>query len=112
MSWDSSPGSAAAIVPTVRATARYAFCELDLSTGAALDVTNGSSRAAHSIPEKGTAVSATDKARDKAQAAKGKVKKGAGKAIDDPYLEGEGKADQVKGNLKQAGEKVKDAFKK
>jgi len=27
-------------------------------------------------------------------------------------MEGEGKADQVKGNLKQAGEKVKDAFKK
>jgi uncharacterized protein YjbJ (UPF0337 family) len=57
-------------------------------------------------------VSATDKAKDKAQAAKGKLKKGAGQAIDDPYLEGEGKADQVKGNLKQAGEKVKDAFKK
>jgi uncharacterized protein YjbJ (UPF0337 family) len=57
-------------------------------------------------------VSAADKARDKAQAAKGKVKKGAGKVLDDPYMEGEGKADQVKGNLKQAGEKVKDAFKK
>ena len=57
-------------------------------------------------------MSATDKAKDKAQAARGKVKKTAGKAIDDPYLEGEGKADQVKGNLKQAGEKVKDAFKK
>jgi uncharacterized protein YjbJ (UPF0337 family) len=62
--------------------------------------------------EEGTAVSAADKAKDKAQAAKGKVKKGAGKALDDPYMEGEGKADQVKGNLKQAGEKVKDAFKK
>jgi CsbD-like. len=52
-------------------------------------------------------VSAADKAKDKAQAAKGKVKKGAGKALDDPYMEGEGKADQVKGNLKLAGEKVK-----
>ena len=62
--------------------------------------------------EEGTAVSAADKAKDKAQAAKGKVKKGAGKALDDPYMEGEGKADQVKGNLKLAGEKVKDAFKK
>ena len=62
--------------------------------------------------EKGTAVSAADKAKDKAQAAKGKVKKDAGKALDDPYMEGEGKADEVKGNLKQAGEKVKDAFKK
>jgi uncharacterized protein YjbJ (UPF0337 family) len=57
-------------------------------------------------------VSTADKARDKTQAAKGKVKKGTGKAIDDPVLEGEGKADEVKGNLKQAGEKVKDAVKK
>jgi uncharacterized protein YjbJ (UPF0337 family) len=57
-------------------------------------------------------VSATDKAKDKAQAAKGRIKKETGKALDDPYLEGEGKADQVKGNMKQAGEKVKDAFKK
>ena len=58
------------------------------------------------------AVSAADKAKNKVQAAKGKVKKDAGKALDDPYMEGEGKADQVKGNLKQSGEKVKDAFKK
>jgi uncharacterized protein YjbJ (UPF0337 family) len=57
-------------------------------------------------------VSAVDKAKDKVQAAKGTVKKNAGQAIDDPYLESEGKADEVKGNLKQAGEKVKDAFKK
>lgn len=57
-------------------------------------------------------MSATDKARDKAQAAKGKVKKVAGKVTGDRVLEGEGKADQVKGNLKQAGEKVKDAGKK
>jgi uncharacterized protein YjbJ (UPF0337 family) len=62
--------------------------------------------------EEGTAVSAADKAKNKVQATKGKVKKDAGKALDDPYMEGEGKADQVKGNLKQAGEKVKDAFKK
>jgi uncharacterized protein YjbJ (UPF0337 family) len=61
---------------------------------------------------KETSVSATDKAKDKAQAAKGKVKETAGKALNDPVLEGEGKADRVKGNLKQAGEKVKDAVKK
>jgi uncharacterized protein YjbJ (UPF0337 family) len=30
----------------------------------------------------------------------------------DDQLEVEGEADQMKGNLKQAGEKVKDAFKK
>jgi uncharacterized protein YjbJ (UPF0337 family) len=57
-------------------------------------------------------VSAINKAKDKVQAAKGTVKKNAGKALDDPYMEGEGKADEAKGNLKQAGEKVKDAFKK
>ena len=57
-------------------------------------------------------MSGTDKAKDKAQAAKGKLKKVTGKAAGDPVLEGEGKADQVKGNLKQAGEKVKDAGKK
>ncbi len=55
-------------------------------------------------------MSASDKFQDKAQAAKGKVKEGAGRAADDPYLEGEGKKDQVAGDLKQAGEKVKDAF--
>jgi uncharacterized protein YjbJ (UPF0337 family) len=57
-------------------------------------------------------MSAKDKAKDKAEAAKGKVKKGAGKALGDPVLEGKGKAEQVKGNLKQAGEKAKDAAKK
>jgi uncharacterized protein YjbJ (UPF0337 family) len=56
-------------------------------------------------------MSAADKAKDKAQAAKGKVKEATGRAVDDPYMEGEGKADKVSGNIKQAGEKVKDAFK-
>jgi uncharacterized protein YjbJ (UPF0337 family) len=57
-------------------------------------------------------MSAADKAKDKVQAAKGTVKKNYGKAVDDPVLETEGKADEVKGNLKQAGEKVKDAVRK
>jgi uncharacterized protein YjbJ (UPF0337 family) len=57
-------------------------------------------------------MSAEDKAADKAQEVKGKVKEKAGQATGDEYLEAEGKADQVSGNLKQAGEKVKDAFKK
>ncbi|HJQ04672.1 MAG TPA: CsbD family protein, partial [Nocardioides sp.] len=41
----------------------------------------------------------------------GEAKEALGKASDDKDLETEGKADQVKGDLKQAGEKVKDAFK-
>ncbi len=51
-----------------------------------------------------------DKAKDKAQAAKGTVKEKAGKATDDQSLEAKGKADKASGNLKQAGEKVKDAL--
>ena len=77
---------------------------------------NGFARAvaksADVLREKGTAVSAANKAKDKAQAAKGKVKKSAGKALGDPVMEGKGKAEQAKGNLKQAWEKVKDAGKK
>jgi uncharacterized protein YjbJ (UPF0337 family) len=55
---------------------------------------------------------AIDKAKDKAQVAKGHVKDAVGKASDDPVLEAEGKGDKVAGDLKQAGEKVKDAFKR
>jgi uncharacterized protein YjbJ (UPF0337 family) len=57
-------------------------------------------------------VSGVDKAKDKAQEVKGHVKEAAGKAINDRSLEAEGKGDKVSGNLKQAGEKVKDAFRK
>ena len=42
----------------------------------------------------------------------GKIKKVAGQVIGNEQMEAEGKTDQAKGNLKQAGEKVKDAFKK
>ena len=51
-----------------------------------------------------------DKVRNETEEATGKVKEGVGKATDDERLEAEGKGDQVKANLKQAGEKVKDAF--
>jgi len=54
----------------------------------------------------------TDKAKNSAQQAKGKVKETAGKATGNDSLRAKGKADQTKGNLKQAGENVKDAFKK
>jgi len=63
-------------------------------------------------PAEGVAVSATDKAKDKAEAAKGRVKKESGKALDDPVLEGKGKTGQMKGDLKQAAEKAKDAGRK
>jgi len=52
-----------------------------------------------------------DKVDNKAEEVGGKVKEGVGKATDDEQLEAEGKGDQAKSNLKQAGEKVKDVFK-
>ncbi len=51
-----------------------------------------------------------DKAKDQAEIAKGKAKEGAGDATDNERLEAEGQADQGSGNVKQAGEKIKDAF--
>jgi uncharacterized protein YjbJ (UPF0337 family) len=53
---------------------------------------------------------AMDKMKDKAQVAQGEAKQKVGDATDNEQWQAEGKADQVKGNLKQAGEKVKDAF--
>ena len=52
-----------------------------------------------------------DKISNAAQDAKGKVKEATGKVTADERLEAEGKAAQASADLKQAGEKVKDAFK-
>jgi uncharacterized protein YjbJ (UPF0337 family) len=57
-------------------------------------------------------MSAVDKAKNKAQEAKGHVKDAAGRATKDRSLQSIGKRDKVSGNLKQAGEKVKDAVKR
>lgn len=57
-------------------------------------------------------MSAEDKAKNTGQKAAGKVEEAVGKATGDESLENEGKADQAAGDLKNAGEKVKDAFKK
>ena len=62
-------------------------------------------------PRKGTRMGLDDKTANKAQELKGEAKEGVGRATDDEELQAEGQADQAKGNLKQAGEKVKDAFK-
>jgi len=53
-----------------------------------------------------------DKVKNKKDEVGGAAKEHIGKATDDEQLEREGKTDQTKSNLKQAGEKVKDAFKK
>ena len=52
-----------------------------------------------------------DKADNKAEELKGKAKKTVGDATDDKDLQAKGRAQEAKGSLKQAGEKVKDAFK-
>jgi uncharacterized protein YjbJ (UPF0337 family) len=52
-----------------------------------------------------------NKVSNKAEEVKGQTKETVGKATDDEELETEGRADQTKGNLKQAGEKIKDVFK-
>jgi uncharacterized protein YjbJ (UPF0337 family) len=52
-----------------------------------------------------------EKADNKAEELKGKAKKTTGDATDDHSLQAEGRAEEAKGSLKQAGEKVKDAFK-
>jgi uncharacterized protein YjbJ (UPF0337 family) len=55
---------------------------------------------------------ARNKTRNKTQELKGQVKEAAGRVNDDPRLEAEGRADQSKANLKQAAEKIKDAFRR
>lgn len=53
-----------------------------------------------------------DKIKNAGEKLTGKAKEGAGEATDDKSLKAEGKTDQGKADLKQAGEHVKDAFKK
>lgn len=50
-----------------------------------------------------------DKLRHAAESLKGKTKETAGDATDNEQWQAEGKADQVGADVKQAGEKLKDA---
>lgn len=52
-----------------------------------------------------------DKISNAAEDLGGKAKETAGKATGDRDLEAEGKGDQIASDVKQAGEKIKDAFK-
>lgn len=56
-------------------------------------------------------MSAVDKAKNKVENLGGHAKEAVGNATGDEDTKNEGKVDQVKSNLKDAGEKVKDAFK-
>jgi len=52
-----------------------------------------------------------DTADHKAEDLGGKIKEGVGKVTGDEELEAQGKGDQAKSNIKQAGDKVKEAVK-
>lgn len=55
-------------------------------------------------------MAADEKAQAKTEQAKGKVKEAAGRAVGNERLTAEGRADQAKGDIRQAKEKVKDAL--
>ena len=52
-----------------------------------------------------------DKIQNAGEEAAGKVKETTGRATGNENLEAEGRADQASANVKQAGEKAKDAVK-
>ncbi|HEY6473971.1 MAG TPA: CsbD family protein [Acidimicrobiales bacterium] len=56
-------------------------------------------------------MSANDKVHNTAETVRGKAKETVGRVTNDDGIEFEGKAEQIAGHLKQAGEKLKDAFK-
>ncbi len=56
-------------------------------------------------------MSADDKIKNATESVTGKIKEAVGKGTDNERLEAEGKGDQASADVKQAGEKVKDAFK-
>ena len=57
-------------------------------------------------------MSTEDKIKNKIDDLGGRAKEAIGKATGDDDTRTEGRADQAKSSLKDAGEKVKDAFKK
>jgi uncharacterized protein YjbJ (UPF0337 family) len=56
-------------------------------------------------------MSGTDKIKNRIEDAEGKAKEALGRVTGDRDTEKEGKGDQAKADLKNAGENVKDAFK-
>ena len=57
-------------------------------------------------------MSATDKAKNKVDDLAGKAKEAVGNITGDARTHDKGREDQAKASLKNAGEKIKDAFKK
>jgi uncharacterized protein YjbJ (UPF0337 family) len=57
-----------------------------------------------------SAMSGADKARNKLDQVRGKIKAAMGRATNDPELKAQGRAEERASHLKNAAEKVKDAF--
>jgi uncharacterized protein YjbJ (UPF0337 family) len=55
-------------------------------------------------------MSFADKVHNKARELRGRVKRNAGEVTGDRRLQEEGRAEEAGGNLRQAGEKIKDVF--
>ena len=55
---------------------------------------------------------ATDKAKDKAQVAKGKIKEKTGQVTNDPNLEAEGTGEKVGGKVQNKVGQIKKVFEK
>ena len=55
-------------------------------------------------------MSFADKFRNKAQELRGRIKRNTGEVTGDRRLQRQGRSDEMKSSLKQAGEKIKDAF--
>jgi uncharacterized protein YjbJ (UPF0337 family) len=55
-------------------------------------------------------MSFADKVHNKARELRGRVKRNAGEVTGDRRLQEEGRAEELGGHLRQAGEKIKDAF--
>jgi len=51
-----------------------------------------------------------DKVSHKTQELRGRMKRNAGEVTNNPRLQAEGRSEEMRGGLKQAAEKVKDAF--
>jgi uncharacterized protein YjbJ (UPF0337 family) len=64
------------------------------------------------LPGSHHAMSNEDKLKNKIEDLGGRAKEAIGKATGDHDTKNEGRADQAKSSLKDAGEKVKDAFNK
>ncbi|MFD3326792.1 CsbD family protein [Streptomyces sp. NPDC058701] len=56
-------------------------------------------------------MSGEEKAQAKGEQGKGKVKEAAGRLVGNESLTAEGRAEQAKGDAREAKEKVKDVFK-